>query len=66
MNGFFLLKEESRPIPRLAIKTARSYLAGVSTGRHALSGEEQKLSPSERARKFERRQFSTLIGVSWG
>ena len=48
MNALFLPKEkENHPIPRLAIKTGRRHLAGVSTARHARSGEKQKLPPAE-------------------
>jgi len=48
MNALFLPKEkENHPIPRLAIKTGRRYLAGVSAVRHTCSGEKQKLSPAE-------------------
>lgn len=62
MNAFFLLKgKESRPIPRLAIKTATRYLAGMSAARHTLSEKEQKALTSRKSQKV---QNKTIISVA--
>lgn len=59
-------REESRPTLRLTIKTIRRCLAGVSTERNTLSGEEQRLHFQPRAWKLVRRQILALRAFGWG
>lgn len=62
MNAFFLLKgKESRPIPRLAIKTAARYLAGVSAAEAHTKWRGTKALTSRKSQKVRNK---TILSVA--